>query len=315
MNDMSHQEVIAHRFRLPTVPTVLTSRPARSPMAISHIRCDDHGHGANRVVPVEDAYAINIALRDLDADIWLHGKRTDHKRAAAGGLYIFNLESEPVVDFRSSFELVRFYLSKVALDELTRDAGLRSHGSLAALDLGTPDVLMHMLARAILPALQTPEEVNQLYVDYMALAFHAHLVGHYAGPCGTRGRTRAGLCAWQARLAAEMIDTKLDGRISVSELAAECRLSQSHFSRAFVRTFGMPPHRWLLNRRVDRAKALIEAGCLSLTDVATSCGFASQSHLNRVFLSVAGTTPSRWRRMKSRADALPHFPTKDESIS
>lgn len=272
-------------------------------MTLSHIRCDQRHHGINKPVPPEDAYAVNITLRDLDAEIWLHGKRTAHRVSGAGGLYVFNLESDPVVDFHSSFELVRLYMSHATLDELTRDAGLNPTGSLTKPEMGMFDPIMHALARAMLPALERPAEANQLYIDYMSLAFHAHLVAHYAGPNRDRRKTRAGLSTWQARLSSELIAARLDGKVSVSELATVCNLSQSHFSRAFVQTFGMPPHRWLLERRVDRAKALIEAGGLPLSEVATASGFASQSHLNRVFLTVAGTTPSKWRRMVSRLGA------------
>ena len=298
------EDTIAERFRLASVPTVLTSRPARSPILISHVVCETENHGANRVVPSEDAYVANVILRDLDAEIWLQGKRTAHRKAGAGGLYVFDLQSDPVVHFRSSFEMVRFYISRSTLDSLARDAGMRPRGSLGRPDLGAPDPVMHNLARAMIPALKAPAEVSQLYVDYVSLAFHAHLMGKYAGPSPDRKTARPGLSSWQARTATDLIASRLDGKVSVSELAAACNLSQSHFSRAFVQTFGMPPHRWLLEQRVIRAKDLIEQGALPLTAIALECGFASQSHLSRVFAAVAGTTPSKWRRRASRLGPL-----------
>jgi AraC-like DNA-binding protein len=159
---------------------------------------------------------------------------------------------------------------------------------------------MHSLARAMMPALRAPDEVNQLYVDYVSLAFHAHLMSHYAGPSPDRRQPRPGLSCWQARVSAELIASRLNGKVSVAELAALCNLSQSHYSRAFVQTFGMPPHRWLLERRVESAKSLIELGTMTLPDVASNAGFASQSHLSRVFSGVTGTTPGKWRRMATR---------------
>lgn len=306
MNDLSAMEFdgnddsVAHRFRLARVPTVLTSRPARSPITISHVYCDEENHGRTRILPAEHAYAANVVLRDLDADVWMHGKRSTHRTSGAGGLYIFNLESQPVVDFRSTFELVRFYISRATLDELTRDTGKRPRGSLSRPEMGAPDAVMYNLARAMLPALSSPLEVSQLYVDYMSLAFHAHLMTTYAGPNQDRKRVRPGLLPWQARVASELIASRLDGKVSVAELSAHCNLSQSHFSRAFVQTFGMPPHRWLLEQRVVRAKDLIEGGSMPLSEVSLACGFASQSHLSRVFSAITGTTPSKWRRRASR---------------
>jgi AraC family transcriptional regulator len=54
----------------------------------------------------------------------------------------------------------------------------------------------------------------------------------------------------------------------------ECRLSASHFSRAFRRNTGAAPHRWLMTRRVEVAKEKLRDGRLSLSDVALACGFA-----------------------------------------
>lgn len=306
------EESIAHRFRLPAAPTILTSRPVRSPITVSHVWCDHERHGPNRAVPVEDAYVVNVTLRDLEATIRLHGKLSTHRAAAAGGLYVFNLESDPIVDFKSNFELVRFYISRSTLDELTRDAGNRPRGSLSRPELGAADPIMFNLARAMLPALRAPREVSQLYVDYMSLAFHSHVMAYYSGPNQDRKRVRPGLMPWQARVAAEVIASRLDGKVSVAELAAQCNLSQSHFSRAFVQTFGMPPHRWLLEQRVVRAKDLIERGAMPLSDISLACGFASQSHLSRVFSAVTGTTPSKWRRRASR-QGVAAFPESETS--
>jgi len=60
------------------------------------------------------------------------------------------------------------------------------------------------------------------------------------------------------------------------------RLSQSHFTRAFVNSVGQPPHQWLLERRVDLARHLLSESVLPLADIAIQCGFADQSHSPRV---------------------------------
>lgn len=286
---------IAQRFRLPAVPTLLSSTPHSSPLSIARVRCATTDHGASRVVPVEDAYVVNISLDRLDAKFWLDGRRVNHD-GAGGGTYLFNLQSNPVADFVSAFDIVRFYISRATLDELSLEAGLASGAGLTPPPLGTRDGVMLELARAMLPALQMPDQVNQLYIDYMALAFHAHLVSSYGGPCRAFRQSRQGLSSTHARIATEMISSRLDARLSVAELAIACNLSVSHFSRAFIQTFGMPPHRLLLTRRVERAVTLIESGRLALPEVARECGFTSHSHFARVFAAVSGMPPSKWRR-------------------
>lgn len=292
---------VAHRFRLKAVPTLRSSMPARSPITISRVRCDTPEHGPSRSVPVEDAYAASIAITDLiSAEIHLLGKAVKKGGSPSAGLYLFNFQSDPICIFHSPFDFVRFYISRASLEELSRDAGVPLTGSLSRPEFGALDPILFSLALAMLPALDRPDEPNQLFIDHIAQAFHAHLVLAYAGPCKDLVRGRAGLAPWQVRVATEIIASRLDGKLSIAELASACALSQSHFSRAFLRTLGIPPHRWLLDRRVDRAKQLMANGDLSLGDIAKACGFANQSHFTRVFMGLTGTPPGKWRRMRNR---------------
>ena len=82
----------------------------------------------------------------------------------------------------------------------------------------------------------------------------------------------------------------------LKEVARECRLSVSHFSRAFCRTVGVAPHTWLLRHRVEIAKAKLQDSRVPLWEVAQACGFADQSHLTRVFTRMVGVGPGAWRR-------------------
>ena len=93
--------------------------------------------------------------------------------------------------------------------------------------------------------------------------------------------------------------------MQLNEVARECRLSVSHFSRAFRRSMGVAPHSWLLTRRVEAAKEKLRDDRLTLLDVALACGFADQSHLTRVFTRVVGISPGAWRRALGEASALP----------
>jgi AraC-like DNA-binding protein len=133
-------------------------------------------------------------------------------------------------------------------------------------------------------------------VDHVARAFVVHMASAY-GEMRPRGRPpRGGLVPWQQRRARELIDARLDGTLSVVELAAACELSVRHFARAFRQSTGQSPHRWLTHRRLEKAKGMLEGWGQSLTDIARACGFASQSHFTRVFTGAVGTSPGAWRR-------------------
>jgi AraC-like DNA-binding protein len=108
--------------------------------------------------------------------------------------------------------------------------------------------------------------------------------------------TRGGLAPWQLRRAKQILISRLDEPISLAELARACKLSPGHFARAFRQTAGQPPHRWLMEQRIEKAKQLLVDTTLSLAQIAQNCGFADQSHFTRVFAQLVQSSPGQWRR-------------------
>ena len=106
---------------------------------------------------------------------------------------------------------------------------------------------------------------------------------------------RGGLAPWQERRAKEILRANLHG-VPLKEVARECGLSVGHFSHAFRRTLGVAPHKWLTEQRVALSKEKLRDDGLSLSDVATECGFSDQSHLTRAFRQTVGVSPGAWRR-------------------
>ena len=191
-----------------------------------------------------------------------------------------------------------FYLPQTALDALASEAGGPRPGGLRHKPGTSVDdpVVRHLLS-SLHPLLAAPRQANSLFLDHVVLAMTAHMATVYGGMQPIAGAARGGLAPWQDRRARELMNASLNQELSLSRLAAECGLSSRHFARAFRISTGMPPHRWLLKRRVERAQELLETG-LPLIDVALSSGFADQSHLTRVFKAVVGVTPGAWRRMR-----------------
>lgn len=104
------------------------------------------------------------------------------------------------------------------------------------------------------------------------------------------------LLAWQLRRIDQYVDGNLGRRIQVGELAAVARLSTSHFSRSFHASRGVTAGRYLRQRRVERAQALMLATDATLACIAVDCGLADQAHFCRVFRKVTGESPHAWRR-------------------
>jgi AraC-like DNA-binding protein len=87
---------------------------------------------------------------------------------------------------------------------------------------------------------------------------------------------------------------------TLTDMAIMAGLSKYQLLRRFEKTYGVPPHAWLLLQRAERARGLIQDG-LSLAQAAASCGFADQSHMTRIFVRQFGFTPSAWQRAAAHA--------------
>jgi len=108
---------------------------------------------------------------------------------------------------------------------------------------------------------------------------------------------RGGLAPWQLRRAKEMICSRLDQALPMAELARAVNVSPGHFVRAFKQSTGQPPHRWLVEQRIEKARQLLVNTSLSLAEIALACGFSDQSHFARAFSRAMHTSPSAWRRL------------------
>jgi AraC family transcriptional regulator len=107
---------------------------------------------------------------------------------------------------------------------------------------------------------------------------------------------RGGLATWQQRVVTAYIDEHLTEPISLAKLAGLARLSPAHFCRTFKQSFGMPPHRYHNNRRIERAKALLAERRHSVTQIGLELGFSETSVFTATFRKVTGSTPTAYRR-------------------
>jgi transcriptional regulator GlxA family with amidase domain len=114
---------------------------------------------------------------------------------------------------------------------------------------------------------------------------------------------RVALSPWQERRAKELMTSQMDKGLSIAQVANECSLSRSHFSRAFKKNTGLSPRDWYLQLRLDKAKGLLGDSALTISQISLDCGFADQSHFTRVFTREVGITPFNWRRSMAGAPA------------
>lgn len=138
---------------------------------------------------------------------------------------------------------------------------------------------------------------SALELEASAILLIGTLLRRYHG-FGEPQVTRGGLAPWQLRRVCDAMEAQIDADIGLDMLAEIAGCSQSHFSRAFKQSAGMSPFRWLLERRIDRAKALLSDPRQGLAEIALAVGFAAQPQFTTAFRRATGTTPGHWRRQR-----------------
>ena len=262
--------------------------------------CSDHPtHSVSDPIPREDAFLIAVQLRDFpDHVYWEDGRQAPVFSLPAGCTTLYDLKRSPAFLMDKPFHSVHFYFPRQVLNSMADGAETPQIGDLRyEPGKGTDDPIMRALTFALLPALERPEQANRIFVDHVMLAIGFHVMHTYGSLETAARRPPVGLAPWQERRVKEIIEANLDGDISLTELARECGLSTSHFSRAFRRTMATTPHQWLLVCRIEMAKQLLRSGTSSLSEIALACGFADQSHFTRVFSRLSGISPGAWRRL------------------
>jgi AraC family transcriptional regulator len=270
----------------------------RSKLAVTRLYAPDGFPDPTSPIPLEKAYSIHLHLRaNQGGRLWLSGKLVPTGKRPSGGVTILDLEQDPTAFFPNPIEVLQFYIPRMALEEFAYEHHLANVNMLHWPHCEMDTTLRH-LGMAVLSAMQERTLAPKLFLDYIGQTILAHATFVYGGTPALPIRRCGHLAPWQARRAKEFLSANLYGDVSLDSVAAECNLSVSHFAHAFRRTFGRPPHRWLMERRVDAVKNLLLTSRLTLAEIAGKCGFADQPALNRSFKRVVGESPGEWRRSR-----------------
>lgn len=274
------------------------------PMAVFELRYDGFEYGQSDPVPSQDALLVSMQLRaSAHHRITENGCLLPEVPLEVGMSSIHDLRGGLTARSIEPFHSVNFVFPLGDMVEAGEER-LRSESLRAASRLSVTDPVIEALGRAMVPALEQPERAVRMFVDHVLFAMRTH-VGLSFGLHQQRPAPGA-LAPWQERRAKALIDARLAHNLSLAEVARECELSVSQFARAFKRTTGMPPHRFLLERRLARARELLFGSQQPLAAIAVACGFADQSHFTKAFRKALGQGPGAFRAAgKSTRAKLP----------
>jgi AraC family transcriptional regulator len=165
--------------------------------------------------------------------------------------------------------------------------------------LGEHDELLQSLARALKEHLEAPDAEDRLMTEALATTLAARLLRRHSNVSDRTPSPMPGaLSEERLRRVYDYVEAHLEEPITVEAMARVAGLGPVHFARAFRTAVGKPPHRYVLEARVRRAKHALEQAEASLAEVAVACGFCHQEHLTHVFKKVEGVTPGAYRRAR-----------------
>lgn len=291
-------ERLGRSFDLGDPPTLLSCTPGGHALAATEICFDPSVGGVKAPLGHDDGYLVGLQLRALRRyELWLDGAPVPVQPLRRGSSCIYDLKRDPVAGLSEPVHSLNFYVPCKALCELADELGQNGCSELRQPPgQFVDDNVIDCLGQCLLPVLHGELRGNQLFVDHVLLAMRHHLASSYGGIRAACEVIQGGLAAWQQRKAKELMREHLIEGIPLAELAQACRLSTSAFVRGFRKSIGMPPHQWLLQRRIDCAMELMRDRSIQLADVALSSGFADQSHFTRSFGRRVGRSPGAWRR-------------------
>jgi AraC family transcriptional regulator len=145
-------------------------------------------------------------------------------------------------------------------------------------------------------AIENPAPEHRLYFEAIGAVLMHEIVRLERGSRASCPQMKGGLGLRQQRIVTAYIEEHLREKISLGVLAELAHLSPHHFCRAFKQSLGMPPHRYHMSRRIERAKALLAERSLSVTEIAMSLGFSETSSLSSAFRKSTGLTPRGYQR-------------------
>lgn len=267
---------------------------------------DGQLRGANfRVYEFHSYYAQLAPLRDVTliawqtpADVALHcGSIRKQAQMSPWDFSILRPGFESIWRWNTSFRTMVLFLDEQRLASIASDVFDQRIDRIdvrETLQLQDP-VIQHVIAM-LATELKDAKIGSTFYSEALLTQLCVHMLRTHSAARLKAPRHPGSLSAMQGRRVTEFIEGNLASNLSVGVLSKVAGISQYHFARLFRKRFGLPPHAYVQQRRVERARQLLLRGDMALKEIVCAAGFYDQSHLTKSFKRFYSTTPGQVRR-------------------
>lgn len=272
------------------------SRQIRSGGVVFYKKGSDTGAPGQVVMPA----SARGFLIGLSTSAWHRRRIFDGRRSRVhdfdqNSLYLRRFADDYKADLEGSFQFILMEFPQAALEQAADAADMSRVTELQCVDQASDPVLGGLL-RSLFARADGNADRCALFVDQLSTAIGIHLLHRYGDGRAAPASGRRRLSSRREAIAKELIRSRLNGNLSVADLAAACGLSKAAFLVEFRESTGKTPHQWLMQYRLERARGLLLFSQMSLQEISNDCGFSDQSHFSRVFSAVMGVPPATWRK-------------------
>jgi AraC family transcriptional regulator len=187
------------------------------------------------------------------------------------------------------------FISQRVIEEIAAEAGISKRLAQISTPLVADDSLIKHSVAELVAECAVSSKVSRLLVGAAGRHVAAHLIARYA-PAGLQQKD-AGMVEWKLKRALDYIEQNIDQDIGLDELASNSDMTPHYFCRAFRKSVGMPPYRYLIRRRIERSKELLISTNNDVTQIALELGFSSHAHFCNTFRNVVDCSPSAYRKL------------------
>jgi AraC family transcriptional regulator len=238
---------------------------------------------------------MSVAFAPHEQVTWsIDGESRQTTGLPAGSVFLYG-EREFVWHRRvKPSEYVNLHLDPALIQRLATENGLSSNPELEHRVIFQDPTILH-IAQLLKAEVLNGGLAGNLYVESLRNLLAVHLLRNHALLPLQPVVEPSALDGLKLKQLKDYIEENLAEELAIATLAALIPMSQFHFARAFKTAIGEPPHRYITQRRIERAKVLLSVTKLSVAEVAYQTGFSNQSHFTAQFRKSVGMTPKQFR--------------------
>jgi AraC family transcriptional regulator len=242
-------------------------------------------------------HAISVVFAPHDRVTWsVDGGTAKTTALPAASVFIYSSGNFVWHKRERSSEYINIMLDQKLLGRIATESGLSPNVELEHRVIFPDPTIVHV-AQLFKSEVVSGGLARKLYTESLTNLLAVHLLRNYSGAAvKPKLENEDGpLDALKLNQVKDFIEERLAEDLTIADMAAIVHMSQFHFARAFKAATGTPPHRYLTQRRLERAKVLLEVTRLSVAEVAYRVGFDNKSHFIAQFRKATGTTPKAFR--------------------